>query len=186
MEDQIQQLKYPIGKFSEPSNIDAALIESSISDIDSFPKRLADAVAGLSEQQLNTPYRPDGWTVRQVVHHCADSHMNSWIRFKLSLTENKPVIRPYFEDRWAELPDSKEMDIEPALSLLRALHTKWVFLLKSLNGPDLKKVYIHPEHGKEYRLDSVICLYAWHCNHHLAHITSLKLRRGWGSGPQFS
>ena len=172
-------LRYPIGKFMEPAQIDAALIRSCIADIASFPERLKTEVEYLSEQQLDTPYRPDGWTIRQVVHHCADSHINSWIRFKLTLTEEQPVIKPYFEDRWAELPDSKIMEITPALMLLQALHTKWVFLLQSLTATDLKKVYIHPEHGKQYRLDTVIALYAWHCNHHLAHITSLKSRQGW-------
>jgi hypothetical protein len=180
MEDQqLLQLQYPIGKFTEPKNTDQAFIESAIADIASFPQSLSDAVANLSEQQLDTPYRTGGWTVRQVVHHCADSHMNSWIRFKLALTEDKPVIRPYFEDRWAGLPDSRVMSIEPALLLLSALHTKWVFLLKSLNETDLRRTYVHPEQGREYRLDVVIVLYAWHCNHHLAHVTGLKARMGW-------
>ena len=180
MEDkQLTQLQYPIGKFSLTSAVDRASVEFCIEDIASFPRRLSDAVTGLSEQQLDTPYRPGGWTVRQVVHHCADSHMNSWIRFKLALTEEKPVIKPYFEDRWAELPDTKVMNIEPALQLLTALHTKWVFLLRSLNESDLERTYVHPEQGKEYKLNVVIALYAWHCNHHLAHITSLKAREQW-------
>jgi len=180
MDDQeLFKLQYPIGKFSAPADIDEQLIKSCIDNIASFPGRLRNEVSGLSPAQLDTPYRPGGWTVRQVVHHCADSHMNSWMRFKLALTEDKPVIRPYFEDRWAELPDSKIMDIDPALILLDALHTKWVFLLHSLSNEDLSKVYIHPEHGKEYKLSLVICLYAWHCNHHLAHISSLSSRQGW-------
>lgn len=180
MEDQqMEDLKYPIGKFSEPAHIDQALIKSCIADIASFPEKLKKVVENLSGKQLDTAYRPQGWTIRQVVHHCADSHMNSWIRFKLILTETKPVIKPYYEDRWADLPDSKIMDIEPALLLLRGLHTKWVFLLQSLTKTDLEKVFVHPEHGKEYSLDVVITLYAWHCNHHLAHITSLKSRKGW-------
>ena len=172
-------LRYPIGKFMEPAQIDAALIRSCIADIASFPERLKTEVEYLSEQQLDTPYRPDGWTTRQVVHHCADSHMNSWIRFKLTLTEDQPLIKPYSEDRWAELPDSKIMDIEPALMLLQALHAKWVFLLQSLSATDLKKVYVHPEHGTKYSLEMAVTLYAWHCNHHLAHITNLKSRQGW-------
>ena len=178
-DQQLKQLQYPIGKFTAPSDISPAFIEGSIADIASFPQRLADVVAGLSERQLDTPYRPGGWTIRQVVHHCADSHMNSWIRFKLALTEDKPVIRPYFEDRWADLPDSKVMDIEPALRLLEALHAKWVFLLRSLSKSDLERTYVHPEQGKEYKLKVVIGLYAWHCNHHLAHIAFLKVRKGW-------
>ena len=180
MEDQqLEQLQYPIGKFIEPATLDQLFVESSIADIRSFPQSLEEAVAGLTDQQLDTPYRPGGWTVRQVVHHCADSHMNSLIRFKLALTESNPVIKPYFEDRWADLADTKIMPIEPALQLLKALHTKWVFLLNSLDSADLKRTYIHPEQNKEYRLDLVVGLYAWHCNHHLAHITCLKDRSGW-------
>ena len=180
MEDTLlQTLRYPIGKFKETTYTDTASIQSYISDIASFPEKLKKEVSNLSEQQLDTPYRADGWTVRQVVHHCADSHMNSLIRLKLALTENKPVIKPYFEHLWAELPDSKFMDIEPALVLLNAVHAKWVFLLQSFTDNDLKKVYVHPEQHKEYSLDVVIALYAWHGNHHLAHITSLKSRHGW-------
>ena len=180
MNDQeLFNLKYPIGKFSAPADINAELIKSCVTDIATFPGRLRNEVAGLSPAQLDIPYRPGGWTIRQVVHHCADSHMNSWMRFKLALTEDKPVIKPYFEDRWADLPDSKIMNIEPALLLLDALHTKWVFLLQSLTNTDLLRVFVHPEHDKKYRLDVVITLYAWHCNHHLAHISSLRSRQGW-------
>ncbi|NEU08160.1 bacillithiol transferase BstA [Flavihumibacter sp. R14] len=173
------QLQYPIGKFTEPSSIEKESIDVSIADIASFPEKLTGLVGQLSEAQLDTPYRPGGWTVRQVVHHCADSHMNSLIRFKLALTEDKPVIKPYHEDRWAELADSRIMEVETPLTLIRALHSKWVFLLRSLDETDLDKVYVHPEAGKEYRLSSAILLYAWHCNHHLAHITSLASRMGW-------
>lgn len=179
MEEPIDDLRYPIGNFSEPVFINDASLQSWVNDIDAFPERLNTTVKHLSAEQLDTPYRPGGWTIRQVIHHCADSHMNSWIRFKLALTEDKPVIKPYMEDLWAELPDSKIMDIHPSLVLLKALHTKWVFLLKSLTDIDLQRVYVHPEFGKEYKLDSAIALYAWHCNHHLAHILSLKARKGW-------
>lgn len=154
------------------------MITSWIADIASFPDRLSGAVEHLSAQQLDTPYRPGGWTIRQVVHHCADSHMNSLIRFKLALTEDKPVIKPYFEDRWANLPDSI-MDISPALQMLHGLHGKWVYLLQSLTAAELKKSFIHPEKQSEISLDVAIALYAWHCNHHLAHITSLKSRNCW-------
>jgi len=180
MEDQqLQKLKYPIGKFVAPDAIDKNLIASCIADIAAFPQRLKNAVEHLSTLQLDTPYRPGGWTIRQVVHHCADSHMNSWMRFKLALTEDQPVIKPYHEDRWAELPDSKIMDIEPALLLIQGLHSKWEYLLQTLSSADLQRIFVHPEHGKEYKLDVVITLYAWHCNHHLAHITSLISRQGW-------
>ena len=180
MEDQeLINLKYPIGKFLVPETITPHLIELSIEDIASFPVKLENEVSDLSESQLDTPYRPGGWTVRQVVHHCADSHMNSLIRFKLALTEDKPLIKPYFEDRWAELPDTRTMEIAPALQLLHGLHSKWVYLLKSLTAEQLQREFIHPEHNKEYTLKLSIILYAWHCNHHLAHITRLKFRQDW-------
>lgn len=180
MEDQeLSNLKYPVGKFSVPEKITPELIELCIADIASFPVKLKNEVSNLSESQLDTPYRPGGWTVRQVVHHCADSHMNSLIRFKLALTEEKPVIKPYFEDRWAELPDTREMEIAPALQLLHGLHRKWVYLLKSLTAEQLQRTFVNPEHNKEYTLSLSISLYAWHCNHHLAHITQLKSRERW-------
>ena len=180
MEDQeLYNLKYPLGKFSVPEKITPHLIKLSIEDIATFPGKLEKEVSDLSESQLNTPYRPGGWTIRQVVHHCADSHMNSLIRFKLALTEDKPVIKPYFEDRWAELPDTREMEIAPALQLLHGLHGRWVYLLKSLTAGQLQKAFINPEHNKEYTLELAVILYGWHCNHHLAHITTLAHRMGW-------
>ncbi|MFZ9846607.1 MAG: YfiT family bacillithiol transferase, partial [Flavobacteriales bacterium] len=126
-----------------------------------------------------TPYREMGWTIRQVVHHCADSHMNSLTRFKLTLTEDKPVVKPYWEDRWAELVDSKSMPISPSVQMLEGIHARWTVLLNSLSEQDLVKSFIHPEHGKEFRVDENIGVYAWHCNHHLAHITELKKRKNW-------
>lgn len=179
MDESTEDLKYPIGSFTEPASINKVSLEGWINDIAAFPERLSAAVKHLSAGQLDTPYRPGGWTLRQVVHHCADSHMNCWIRFKLALTEDKPVIKPYMENLWAELPDSRIMEIQPSLSLLEALHTKWVFLLRSLSEQDLERVYVHPQAGKEYSLALAIALYAWHCNHHLAHILSLKARKGW-------
>lgn len=172
-------LKYPIGKYAAPKEISSDLIDACIADIAAFPGKLEKEVSHLSESQLDTAYRPDGWTVRQVVHHCADSHMNSVIRFKLALTEDKPVIKPYFEDRWADLPDTRAMSILPALQLLHGLHSKWVFLLRSLTPEQLQRTFVNPEHHKEYSLEAAIALYAWHCNHHLAHITALKARQGW-------
>ena len=174
----IESFQYPIGRFIEPEFIDHGLIRSGINDIEIFPSRLKTEVGYLSSDQLDTPYRPEGWTVRQVVHHCADSHINSFIRFKLTLTEDKPVIKPYFEYLWADLADSK-MEIEPSLLLLEALHNKWIFLLRSLNEHDLQNSYFHPDNGRLYSLNLAILLYAWHCNHHLAHITTLKRHRGW-------
>ncbi|GAA5038738.1 putative metal-dependent hydrolase [Marivirga lumbricoides] len=152
------------------------MLDEFITDISSFPVRLRNEVQHLNSEQLNIPYRPGGWTIRQLVHHCADSHMNSLMRFKLALTEDQPVIKPYFEDRWAELPDSK-MEIEPALQILEGLHARWTTLLKSLTAEQLKKVFVHPEHGTEISLEENIALYAWHCNHHLAHVVSLKPKK---------
>lgn len=179
-EQDFDNLRFPIGPFVKPATLNAEVINDFIRDIQTFPERLRIEVENLSDEQLDTPYRPEGWTIRQVVHHCADSHMNSLIRFKLALTEDAPVIKPYFEDRWAALPDSKNLPPEPSLQLLSGLHARWVVLLKSLGPADMEKVYIHPEQGKEFRLDEAIAIYAWHCNHHLAHITDLKQRKGWG------
>lgn len=176
---ELGNLKYPIGKFSVPETITPELIVLGIKEIALFPATLEQAVENLSEPQLNTPYRPGGWTIRQVVHHCADSHMNSLIRFKLALTEDRPVIKPYFEDLWAELTDTREMEIAPALQLLHGLHNKWVYLLDSLTAAQLQRIFINPEYNKEYTLQHAVFLYAWHCKHHLAHITGIKSRRGW-------
>ena len=138
-------LKYPTGKFSKPERINANLLAVYINDIQRFPSRLRKAVAGLTKTQLDTKYRPDGWTIRQVVNHCADSHINSLIRFKLALTEYKPIIKPYLQDKWASLEDSKKMPIEPALKILEGIHQRWTVLLKSLTSTQLKRSFIHPE-----------------------------------------
>jgi hypothetical protein len=175
----LETLKYPIGHFVKPAHFTLEIISKCISDIETFPMRLRMETAHLSQEQLDTQYRPQGWTIRQVVHHCADSHMNSIIRFKLTLTEDKPTIKPYHEERWAELADSRTLPIGPSLQLLEGLHARWVVLLKSLTEEELHKSFIHPEHGKVTRLDENIGIYAWHCNHHLAHITTLKKRMGW-------
>lgn len=172
-------MKYPIEKFKLPDMVTSEVIGKFILVIESFPARLKAEVEKLTDEQLDTPYRPDGWTIRQVVNHCADSHMNGLIRHKLLLTEDKPTIKPYMEDRWAELVDSKTMPIASALQILDGVHKRWTILLKSLSDSDLKRIYIHPEHVKEFQLEESIALYAWHCNHHLAHITELKKRKGW-------
>lgn len=175
----VNNIEFPIGKFNSPENITAELLQSWIGEIETFPKNLKMEVEKLSDMQLDTPYREGGWSIRQVVNHCADSHMNSLIRFKLALTEEKPTIKPYFEDRWAELEDSKNMPIEPALKLLDGLHERWIVLLRNLTNEQLERTFTHPESGKQFRLDENIGLYTWHCKHHLAHITNLKLRMGW-------
>lgn len=175
----LEQLRYPIGKWTRPETNDPVTLTGHIATIAAFPGKLHSATAHLTDEQLDTPYRPGGWTVRQVVHHCADSHMNAYIRCKLALTEDKPTIKPYSEDRWAELEDGKKLPVGISLRLLNALHTRWDVLLRSLNATQLERVYIHPEHGTEFRLFEVISLYAWHSQHHLAHITNLKTSNGW-------
>lgn len=174
----IDTLKFPIGEFVKPSNITDTHIKEWINDIEQFPSRLNNEVANLSGEQLDTVYRENGWTIRQVIHHCADSHMNSLTRFKLTLTEDNPNIRPYYEDRWAELADSKS-SISPALKMLEGLHQRWVVLLNSLTANDLERRFTHPEHGKQFSLKENVGIYAWHCNHHLAHITTLKAKMNW-------
>ncbi|MEJ8756976.1 YfiT family bacillithiol transferase [Pontibacter sp. H259] len=178
MKIELEDVRYPTGHYQKPNEFTSAVIEDYISVIHTFPKRVAEAVEGLSEEQLDTPYRPDGWTIRQVVHHCSDSHMNAFIRHKLALTEDNPVIRPYYEDRWAELPDSK-MPVAPSLLLLQGLHARWTLLLKSLTPPELERTFVHPEHNKAFTLAESIGMYAWHCNHHLAHISNLTQTKGW-------
>ncbi|MBC5774810.1 putative metal-dependent hydrolase [Pontibacter sp. KCTC 32443] len=176
---EIENLKYPVGRFQKPEQISGEMLAGFIAVISDFPGKLHKEVQHLNEQQLDTPYRPEGWTVRQVVNHCADSHMNALIRHKLALTEDNPTIKPYHEDLWAELPDTKTMPIEPALHILDGLHARWIALLKGLSETDLNRTFTHPEHNKAFTLDESIGLYAWHCDHHLAHITSLKERKGW-------
>ena len=175
----LEKLKYPIGKFTAPENYSAAYLTERIAEIESFPERLKKEVFQLTPEQLETPYREDGWTIRQVIHHCADSHMNCFIRIKWALTENKPVIKFYHEDLWAELHDNLTMPIEPTLSFLEGLHFRLAYLMKSFSETDLNKSFIHPENNKEYQLKEIIGTYAWHGNHHLAHITELKNRKGW-------
>ena len=175
----IEELKFPIGQFVKPEKIKTEISKAYITDIATFPERLKKEVEQLTDLQLDTPYRTDGWTIRQVINHCADSHMNSLTRFKLALTEDKPIIKPYYEERWAELAYSKTMPIGPALNMLDGIHQRWTVLLNNLTNEQLERSFIHPERGKEFRLDENIGIYAWHCNHHLAHITTLKSRMGW-------
>ena len=179
IETELEKLKYPIGKFKKPEVFTKELIKSYIEAIETFPARLKKEVEHLTDSQLDTSYREKGWTIRQVVHHCADSHINGLVRLKLALTEDKPTIKPYFEERWAELTDSKTMPVAVSLKLIDGLHTRWAYLLKSLSGKDLEKSFIHPEHGRELNLKEYLGSYAWHCNHHLAHITTLKQKMGW-------
>jgi hypothetical protein len=174
----IEKLKFPIGKFEKPETISDSEIINWIDEIEQFPNRIIKLTDDLSIEKLNWQYRPDGWTVKQVVHHCADSHMNSCIRFKLALTEEIPTIKPYEEAKWAELVDGIDNDISHSLLIIEALHYKWVLLLRSLNKEQWSKQFMHPETKKIYNLDEVIGLYAWHCNHHLAHIKQALLYEG--------
>jgi uncharacterized damage-inducible protein DinB len=169
-------LRYPIGKFRWPESVSAKERVGLIETIASAPARLREAVAGLSEDQFDTPYREGGWTVRQVVHHVPESHMNSYIRFKLALTETEPVVKPYDEDAWARLPDVAATPVEVSLQLLDSLHRRWVILLRGLKDSDWKKQFRHPEIGL-VSLESNLALYAWHGDHHIAHITQMRLRR---------
>jgi len=171
--------RYPIGHYHWQGEITEADRLKWIGEIAALPERLRAAVTGLSETQLDTPYRKGGWTIRQVVHHLADSHINSFTRFKLALTEDNPTIRPYYEDRWAELPDSRSLPVEPSLMLLTALHERWTMLLRSISPVDYARTFYHPESQKSIRLDYNVGLYAWHGNHHLAHIVGLCEREDW-------
>ena len=170
--------RYPIGKFHFEGPLSEAQRAELISSIELLPANMRAAVSGLNNQQLDTPYREGGWTVRQVVHHVPDSHMNAFIRYKLALTEDEPTIKPYAEDRWALLPDVQATPIEVSLALLDALHNRWVRLLRSLKPDDWKKNFRHPELGT-VSLEKNLALYSWHSKHHTAHITELKKAKGW-------
>jgi uncharacterized damage-inducible protein DinB len=170
--------RYPIGKFSGRAPANDAERQKFLRDVEEAPAKLKAAVQGLSERQLDTPYREGGWTVRQVVHHVPDSHLNSYIRFKWALTEEQPTIKAYYEDRWAELPDTKTTPIQVSLALLECLHQRWTNLLRSFKVDDWNKTLRHPEMGL-MTLDQMLALYAWHGRHHVAHITALRERMGW-------
>lgn len=171
-------LRYPIGKFKAAQEITSAELEEYVADLAALPIQMRQAVQGLTNEQLETPYRNGGWTVKQVVHHIADSHLNSYLRFRLALTEDAPTIKPYEEALWAELPDAKTEPVEVSLILLEALHQRWVILLKSLSEGDWQRVYIHPVSGKT-PLSQAAGLYAWHGRHHLAHILNLRKLNSW-------
>jgi uncharacterized damage-inducible protein DinB len=170
--------RYPIGKFNSPSTVTESDRKLYIDEIESAPAHLRAAIAGLTAAQLSTPYREGGWTVRQLVHHVPDSHMNAYVRFKLALTEDEPTIKPYEEARWAELPDSETVPVETSLVLLDSLHKRWVPLLRSISAADWSRKFRHPERGT-MTLDQNLALYAWHGKHHVAHITSLRERNNW-------
>jgi len=173
-----QDLRYPIGKFQWEDNLSEARRGELIGQIAETPAKVRAAVAGFTEQQFDTPYREGGWTVRQVVHHLADSHMNAYVRFKLAMTEEEPTIKTYEQQLWAETPDAKTAPADISLTLLDSLHQRWSVLLRSMSGTDFNRKLTHPEHGK-ITLERLLGLYAWHGRHHTAHITGLRERKGW-------
>ena len=171
-------LRFPIGKFQYSGNVSDSERTQFIDQIAATPAQLRAAVRGLSPDQLDTPYREGGWTVRQVVHHVPDSHLNSYVRFKLALTEEEPMIKGYDEGRWAQLADTRTTPVEISLSLLESLHQRWTNLLRSLSGSEWRRTFRHPERGL-MTLDEALAMYAWHGKHHIAHITRLREAKGW-------
>ncbi len=174
-----ESLRYPIGRFSPPAEVTIQDREKYLTEIEQLPTEMRKVVAGLTDEQLNTPYREGGWTLRQVVHHVPDSHANSYVRYRWTLTEDQPMIKAYYEDRWGELPDASSAPVESSLQLLEALHQRWLLLLRAMNDEDYARSLVHPETNKNIRLDTMLALYAWHGQHHVAHIQSLKDRMNW-------
>lgn len=178
-EQEFEKLIHPIGLFVKPSIFTRDIIEHYISCVSALPGRLRKETENLTDTQLNTSYRSGGWTIRQLIHHLADAHINGFIRFKLALTEVNPTVKPYNENKWAKLADTNTMHIGPGLQLIEGLHTRWTVLLNSMSDVDFKKTFYHPEHGEQLSLDEVLGSYAWHGDHHLAQITELKKRMQW-------
>ena len=172
-----ENLRFPVGEFDKNIEVTPKVRKQFIGTIADLPKNLEKAVADLNDKQLDAPYRPQGWTIRQTVHHIADSHLNAYIRFKLALTEDAPTIRPYYEDRWAELADSR-MPIDVSMKIIEGVHSRWVNFLNAMSDEDFKKLLIHPESG-EWTLEKMLGLYDWHSKHHAAHITNLREREKW-------
>lgn len=170
----LEQLKYPIGRFQPTATSTQVDLERWIAVLEVFPQQLYTELENLSEADLEKQYRPDGWSIKQVVHHCADSHMNSFIRFKLALTEDTPTVKPYEESVWAELPEAKTFSVASSLSILAGLHSRWVYLLRNLQEEDWDKAFFHPESQETVSLRANLDKYAWHCEHHLAHIILAK------------
>ncbi len=174
----MEDLQYPVGRFQRPSSLEPKQRRAAIDTVAEAPTKLRAAVAGLSDAQLDTPYRPDGWTVRQVVHHVPDSHLNAYTRFKLALTEDTPTIKTYNEMAWAKLEDSRSTPVATSLALLDAVHDRWVRILRAMAPSDFSRTLMHPENGA-MNLDQMLALYEWHSRHHVAHVTNLRQRSGW-------
>lgn len=174
-----EELRYPIGHFVAPGTISRAMRNDWIAELEALPTRVSDLVVPLKDEQLDTPYRPEGWTVRQLVHHISDSHHNSYLRFKWALTEENPIIKPYDEKAWADLFDSRSAPVDLSLKHLEVVHAKLVYLLRGLTEAQLRRTFVHPDGNQQSTLEVNIGRYAWHGNHHLAHIENLLKRRGW-------
>jgi hypothetical protein len=174
----MDDLRYPVGKLERPASLTDAQRRAAIDEIAATPQKFRAAVQGLTESQFDTPYRPDGWTVRQVVHHVADSHMNAFIRFKLALTEDNPTIKPYNEAEWAKLEDARSTPIETSLALVDGVHDRMVRVLRAMTPADFARPLLHPDNG-QMNVDQLLATYEWHGRHHTAHITGLRSRNGW-------
>ncbi|KIA83517.1 hydrolase [Kaistella solincola] len=177
--DNIEQKKYPIGRFPKPSEISDQQIDGYIKTLKDFPNKLKNVVESWTDEQLDTQYREGGWKVRQLVNHLADSSMNSYMRFKLALTEENPTIKPYDEQQWAELQDSFSIEIKPAIQTLKGVHKRWVYELKSLTNKEFESTFFHPGQNKSISLRENLAFCAWHCDHHFAHIDQLKKEKNW-------
>ena len=172
MEVNIELLKYPVGKFSMPEQITDEMIQAGIEVIEQFPKKIFTMLEHITVEQGVAKYRPDGWTVNQVVNHCADSHINAFIRFKCTLTEESPTIKPYLESKWAELPDGTNPDLTFSKTIIQGLHERWTYVLKNIKPEEWDRIYLHPESKRIFSLKQALMLYTWHCNHHSAHIAN--------------
>lgn len=174
----LDNLRYPLGKMPTPDTFSFEQIQAWVADIEKLPKSINDAVQSLSAEQLDTPYREGGWTLRQVVHHVADSHLNAYIRLKWAMTEDAPTIKPYDQDGWAQLPDS-QLPVDVSLAIIANIHRRMLEILRGLSVDDFQRTFIHPGHGKVFRLGTLAAMYSWHGRHHVAHIEGLKARMGW-------
>jgi len=172
----LENIRFPIGRYQNPGEFSSELIDACISNIESMPARLINLLEGISENELDTPYRDGGWTIRQVVHHLADSHMNGYIRMKLATTEINPTINPYSQDKWAQLADSTSGSINPSIGIIKHLHKRWTLFLKNLAHDDYQKTFYHPESDQYQSVGIWLSLYSWHCDHHLGHIAQVKIK----------
>jgi hypothetical protein len=180
MEQNLEQLKYPIGRYQKPGAYTPQLIGEWVTILSALPSWMDVCIENLDEHQLHVPYREGGWTIQQVVHHVADSHMNAYIRLKLALTEDNPTVKPYDENTWAVLPDTNLVPVNVSVTLLHSLHRRMVALLQNMQPSDWERTYYHPEHKRDFPIWEMVAMYAWHSKHHTAHITSLRERMNWG------